>query len=160
MLTCKNRRRNMLVTQGTLKRNLKLLLCCLIGCITFATFLIGRLIYYGAGKYYFHYYVLPSDIKIDTKKIIFLWTPIQGNYKEWSWGIGPDPIIADCNNTNIDGKCLITTHPNLLKDADVVLFSIQDIKQVWYYSWCTVTLIFIVTKFLKLLLNNLHYFWP
>ena len=85
-------------------------------------------------RYYFYYYVIPKDLKVHPEKIIFLWTPIQGNYQKWSWGIGPNPVIDDCNNPNVDGKCLITTHPGLLMEADVVLFSIQDIKQVGYYN--------------------------
>ena len=121
----------MLLTATSLKRNLKLLFWGLFCVITISTFLIGRIIYDGGLKHYFHYYVLPQDISVNPpEKIIFLWTPIQGSYKEWSWGIGPDPVISDCNNHEIDGKCLITTHPSLLEKADVVLFSIQDIKQV------------------------------
>ena len=124
----------MLLTQRSVKRNLKLLFWVLLVVITIATYLIGRLIYDNGLKYYFHYYILPQDIPTHPEKIILLWTPIQGSYKEWDWGIGPDPVISDCDNPNIDGKCLITTHPSLLEKADVVLFSIQDIKQVIYQN--------------------------
>ena len=122
----------MLLTQTSLKRTLKVTFCILLVFITPATYLIFNSIYENGMKYYFHYYVTPPEInpRNPPEKIIFLWTPIQGNYKEWSWGIGPDPVISDCGNTNVDGRCLITTHPSLLEKSDVVLFSIQDIKQV------------------------------
>ena len=122
----------MLLTQIRLRRNIKLLFCVLFCVLTFSTYLIGQIIYESGLKYYFHYYVRPQDIDTNhpPEKIIFLWTPIQGSYKEWSWGIGPNPLISDCDNPEIDGKCLITTHPSLLEKAEVVLFSVQDIKQV------------------------------
>ena len=105
-------------------------------CCTIITIVIYVIIYYKKDdndeemQNYLHYYVHPKSIKTNVTKIIFLWTPLQGNYKEWSWGIGPEPIIEDCNEPNVDGKCLITTHVDFLRKADVVLFSIQDIKQV------------------------------
>ena len=64
------------------------------------------------------------------EKIIFLWTPMFDKYDKWTWAIGPNPVISDCGNDNIDGKCLVTNHPSLLEKADIVLFSPQDIKQV------------------------------
>ena len=136
----------MMLMQKTLKRSFTLFVCSLICSILS---LIGLIIYNNGirnsntintiKKYDSHYYVLPSDLKVPTEKIILLWTPIQGNYKEWEWGIGPDPVIGDCNNPKIDGKCLITTHVALLNQADVVLFSIQDIKQVCIYNRSTIT---------------------
>ena len=82
---------------------------------------------------YFYYYVLPSDVELKNPKIIFLWTAYFGDYKKhWSWAIGPDPVINDCNNINIDAKCLITNHIDLLQKADVILFSLEDLKQVRY----------------------------
>ena len=127
----------MLLAQIKLKRDLKLFVCTLICCGTVALF-IGEEIYNNGIllwniTYYFQYYAIPSQVKIGAKKIIFLWTPIHGSYKDWSWGIGSEPIIDDCNNPKIDGKCLITTHPDLLEEANVVLFSIRDIKQVCSY---------------------------
>ena len=79
---------------------------------------------------YYNYYVYQKNPNQTVPKIIFLWTPLLGKYKDWSWGIGPEPIVEDCNDTNVDGRCLITTHPGLLEEANVVLFSILDIKRV------------------------------
>ena len=131
-MKCKSTR-TMLLTQVRLKRNIKILFCSLFCIITISTYLIGKVIYDNSVKHYFHYYLRPQDIETNQpkpEKFIFLWTPIQGSYKEWSWGIGPDPVISDCDHPEIDGKCLITTHPSLLEKSEVVLFSIQDIKQV------------------------------
>ena len=75
---------------------------------------------------YLHYYSRSTAL---TEKIIFLWTPKQGSYYRWSC-FGADPNISGCDNHSINGKCLITTHPDLLGIADVVLFSIQDIKKL------------------------------
>ena len=124
----------MSLTQMCLKRILKASCIILLFSILRATFFI----FYSSNeseseqKYYFPYYVTLSEIdpRNAPEKIIFLWTPIQDSYKEWSWGIGPDPVISDCGNASIDGRCLITTHPSLLEKSDVVLFSVQDIKQV------------------------------
>ena len=80
-------------------------------------------------NYYYHYKVLPQDVESNPEKIIFLWTPYQGSYEGWSFG--SDPLISNCKN-NTNGKCLVTTHPELIEKADIVMFSIQDIKQVAY----------------------------
>ena len=122
----------MLYQHGHIRRKKKLFLWTLCAIITITT---ASVIYYEAMKHYMHYYVLPRQTKNgDTTKIIFLWTPMQNNYKEWSWGIGPEPNIEDCNDPSIDGRCLITTHVDLIDRADVILFSIQDIKQVSYLA--------------------------
>ena len=126
-------RTSMLCQFGSMGRKKKLSLWTLIAIITITT---GSVIYYEATKHYMHYYVLPRQTKSDTTKIIFLWTAMQNNYKEWSWGIGPEPNIEDCNDPSIDGRCLITTHVDLIDRADVILFSIQDIKQVSYVTTC------------------------
>ena len=124
-------KKRMLLTPLTIKRNLKSLIGGLLCVVIIASYFSLQTIYDDGLKYYYHYYVLPQDVnKPQPEKIIFLWTPIQNNYKEWSWGIGPDPVISDCDNPEVDRKCLITTHPDLLERAAVVLFSIQDIKQV------------------------------
>ena len=122
----------MLLTQTSVKKIVKATFCFLWIAVIPATYLIFNLTYENGLKYYFHYHVTPEEISYwnPPEKIIFLWTPIQGNYKEWCWGIGPEPVISDCSNKNVDGRCLITTHPSLLEKADVVLFSVQDIKQV------------------------------
>ena len=80
-------------------------------------------------NYYYHYKVLPQDVESNPEKIIFLWTPYQGSYEGWSFG--SDPRISNCENYT-NGKCLVTTHPELIEKADIVMFSIQDIKQVAY----------------------------
>ena len=80
-------------------------------------------------NYYYHYKVLPQDVESNPEKIIFLWTPYQGSYEGWSFG--SDPLISNCEN-NTNGKCLVTTHRELIEKADIVMFSIQDIKQVAY----------------------------
>ena len=100
--------------------------------------MVGGMVYYNGlepSADYMHYYVLPIDLNTDKPKIIFLWTPYFGDYHHWSWGIGPSPIIGDCNDINIDKKCIITTHLDLLQKADVVIFSLQDIKQVGYTDY-------------------------
>ena len=108
--------------------------------LSFCTILIAIVVWYKVCrrkneddkdmKSFLHYFVNPTQTENRVTKIIFLWTPIQGKYEEWWWAIGPEPIIEDCDDQHIDGKCLITTHVDLLEKADVVLFSIQDIKQV------------------------------
>jgi len=124
--------RMMLLSQTSLRRFLKATFCFLLCTITPATYLLFNLTYENGLKHYFKYYVKPEDVNAlnPPEKIIFLWTPIQGSYKEWSWGIGPDPLISDCGISLVDGRCLITTNPSLLEKSDVVLFSVQDIKQV------------------------------
>ena len=117
---------------NTLRRSLKATFCFLLCTIIPATYLLFNLAYENGLKHYFQYYVKPEDVDAlnPPEKLIFLWTPIQGSYKEWSWGIGPDPLISNCGNKLVDGRCLITTDPSLLEKSDVVLFSVQDIKQV------------------------------
>ena len=104
--------------------------------------------------YYWHYHVHPDEIHPHPKKLILLWTPIMRNYKGWAWAIGPAPIIRDCENLHIDGKCLITTNADLLVKADVVLFSIEDIELVcwkyyiiiYMYSFRTIFLFYLTTS--------------
>ena len=115
-----------------LKRNIIVTVIIVLFIIIPAIYVIGQLIYDNILRQYSKYYVRLQDIHAPNapEKIIFLWTPIFGNYKGWSWGIGPSPVISDCGTSKIDNKCLITNHLSLLEKADVVLFSIQDIKQV------------------------------
>ena len=80
---------------------------------------------------HFHdYFIKPSD---STEKVIFLWTPVQGDYRGYWWS---DPVISNCRDKSINQKCLFTTHPDLIEKADIVLFAIEDIhtiqKQVHY----------------------------
>ena len=119
-----------------LKINLKVKLILLLFILIPAIYLIGQLSYDNLLRQYSRYYVLLQavDLPNPPEKIIFLWTPMFGSYKGWSWGIGPNPVISDCGNRRIDNRCLITNHPSLLEKADVVLFSIQDLKQVFQIS--------------------------
>ena len=116
------------------KLKLKFFLVGLV-CFTAITAIIYSITYYkeehdkGDNSYY-NYYVHQKDLEQNVSKIIFLWTPLFGKYKEWSWGIGPEPIIHDCDDPNIDGRCLITNHLSMFERADVVLFSLLDIKRV------------------------------
>ena len=116
-----------------LKTNLKVKPIILLFIFIPAIYLIGQLSYDHLLRQYSRYYVLLQavDLPNPPEKIIFLWTPMFGSYKGWSWGIGPNPVISDCGNRKIDNRCLITNHPSLLEKADVVLFSIQDLKQVF-----------------------------
>ena len=83
------------------------------------------------GDDFLHYFVLPNELNLNSPKIIFLWTTYFGDYQHWSSGIGPQPEISDCNDAEeTNPTCLITTHGDLLEQADVVLFALQDIQQV------------------------------
>ena len=79
---------------------------------------------------YVNYHMKPKTMKSGQIKVIFLWTPIQKRYRNWAWGIGPQPVIKDCENPKIDKKCILTNHEDMLEHADVILFSIQDMKKV------------------------------
>ena len=76
------------------------------------------------------YNIRCSTSNCANEKVIFLWTPIQNYFDNWRWGIGPHPVIKDCANADINYKCIISKHPDMIKYADVVLFSIQDMEKV------------------------------
>ena len=83
------------------------------------------------GDDFLHYHVLPSELNLNNPKIIFLWTTYFRDYQHWSSGIGPQPEISDCNDAEKrNHTCLISTHGDLLEQADVVLFALQDLQQV------------------------------
>ena len=83
------------------------------------------------GADFLHYYVLPSEMNLNSPKIIFLWTTYFGDYQHWTWGIGPTPRISDCRDiVKRNQSCIVTTHGDMLEQADVVLFALQDIRQV------------------------------
>ena len=83
---------------------------------------------------FYDFYVRPTN---RTEKIIFLRTPFQGNYKGYWGDVGP--VMSNCRDTRINGKCLITNHPDYIENADIVLFSIEDIHtiqmQVFHMIW-------------------------
>ena len=93
------------------------------------------------GSDFFHYHVLPGDVQLHNPKIIYIWTTFFRDYQHWKWGIGPTPVISDCNDAEIDKKCLITTHEKMLEKADVILFALEDLTQVMYKK-CTQTFLF------------------
>ena len=77
---------------------------------------------------------LVTFILASNPKIIYIWTTYFRDYQHWKWGIGPTPVISDCNDAEIDKKCVITTHEKMLEKADVVLFALEDLTQVMYKS--------------------------
>ena len=106
---------------------------------------IIRYIWLESSAEYFHYHVLPSDFMLDDPKIIVLWTPYWSildtvpSWKEWYWAIGPSPVINDCNDDNIDNKCLITNNIDVLQKANVILFSLDEIQKVSFTQYCTMS---------------------
>ena len=54
------------------------------------------------GSDFFYYHVLPGDVQLHNPKIIYIWTTYFRDYQQWKWGIGPTPIISDCNDAEID----------------------------------------------------------
>ena len=110
-------------------RNKLVIKCYIISCV----FSIIFIVYFTLNKNlikidpsdFYDFYVRPINT---TEKIIFLWTPFQGSYKGY-WG-GVDSVISNCRDTRIKCKCLITTHPDYIKKADIVLFSIEDIHTI------------------------------
>ena len=69
---------------------------------------------------------------ISDDKIILLWTPYQGSYQYWEWFIGRGPYTSNCENQHLKHKCLISKDRKMTEHADVILFSIQDLKKVKY----------------------------
>ena len=64
------------------------------------------------------------------KKLLLLWTPYQRDFRNWKWTLGRGPVISKCKNQDVSGKCVITRNRKMTKHADVILFSIQDLKKV------------------------------
>ena len=60
-----------------------------------------------------------------------LWTSYQGKWTGWTGGLGHDQIISDCKSVVMNGECVLTSNKNYINSADVVLFSLQDLKQVF-----------------------------
>ena len=122
----------MLLSRKYLKIKVFVSLILVIGIVSIFVLKLGRSVYDEVLKQNSKYFVSLKDIDSSRlpEKIIFLWTPMFRNYDKWTWVVGSDPVMKDCNNDDVDGKCLITTHKSLLEKADVVLFSVQDIKKV------------------------------
>ena len=122
----------MLLSRKYLKIKVFVSLILIIGIVSIFVLKLGRSVYDNVLKQNSKYFVSLKDIDSSRlpEKIIFLWTPMFRNYDKWTWVVGSDPVMKDCNSDDVDGKCLITTHKSLLEKADVVLFSVQDIKKV------------------------------
>ena len=122
----------MLLSRKYLKIKVFVSLILIIGIVSIFVLKLGRSVYDDVLKQNSRYFVSLKDIDSSRlpEKIIFLWTPMFRNYDKWTWVVGSDPVMKDCNSDDVDGKCLITTHKSLLEKADVVLFSVQDIKKV------------------------------
>ena len=122
----------MLISRKCLKIKGFVRLISIIATVTICLLIYGRSVSDEVLKQNSKYFVSLKDIDSSRlpEKIIFLWTPMFRNYDKWTWVVGSDPLMKDCNSNDVDGKCLITTHKSLLEKADVVLFSVQDIKKV------------------------------
>ena len=122
----------MLLSRKCLNIKVFVSLILISGIVTICVLKLGRSVYDDFLKQNSKYFVSLKDIDSSRlpQKIIFLWTPMFRNYDKWTWVVGSDPVIKDCNSDDVDGKCLITTNKSLLEKADVVLFSVQDIKKV------------------------------
>ena len=79
-------------------------------------------------NYYYKYQILPVDLDNRSYKLILLWTSYQGKWTGWA-GLTQDQIIKGCDNV-INGECIISSNKAYANSADVILFSIQDLKQV------------------------------
>ena len=122
----------MLLLRKCLRIKVFVSLILIIGIVTTCLLIFRRSVYDDILKQNSKYFVTLKDIDSSRlpEKIIFLWTPMFRNYDKWTWVVGSDPVVKDCNSDDVDDKCLITTHQSLLEKADVVLFSVQDIKKV------------------------------
>ena len=108
----------------------------MIICLPFAIVLLYLIhkYYYEEWGYYYRYQYLSIDDSVNKTrhyKVILLWTSYQGKWTGWTGGLGHDQILRDCNNGLLNGDCVLTTDKNQIHSADVVLFSLQDLKQVW-----------------------------
>ena len=115
-----------------LKVRVVLILILIAIILIISILIIGTSVYDDVLKRQSKYHISLKDINSSRlpEKIIFLWTPMFRNYDMWKWLVGPHPLMTDCHGENMDSKCLITTHTSLFEKADVVLFSVQDIKKV------------------------------
>ena len=111
------------------KYRIILLLCIVISTVC-SIFLIHR-INYEEWNSYFKYQHFPVDLNNKTYKLILLWTPYQGAWDNWSGTIGHNQILSGCDSI-MNSECIVTSNKDYINYADVVLFSIQDLKQVNY----------------------------
>ena len=66
------------------------------------------------------------------KKVLLLWTPYQNSYQHWEWFLRKGPFVSNCKNQDVSHRCLLTRSRKMTEYADVILFSIQDLKRVIY----------------------------
>ena len=69
------------------------------------------------------------------KKVLLLWTPYQRDFRNWKWTLGTGQVISKCKNQDESSKCVITRNRKMTKHADVILFSIQDLKKVSFSNY-------------------------
>ena len=99
-------------------------LCVMVACI----FLIHKY-KYEEWRYYYKYKHLPLDLDNNNVKLILLWTSYQGRWIWWSDDVGDDQFVENCTAV-MNGECMITSDKKYINNADIVLFSLQDLKQV------------------------------
>ena len=120
--------------------------------------------YYEDWSYYYRYQTIPLDngsLQRNNYKIILLWTSYQGNWRGWSGGLGHDQIISNCKNTVMNGDCILTSNKNYIASADVVLFSLQDLKQVWtMVQICFIFWYFVKVNIFRIKLKNNNLILP
>ena len=66
------------------------------------------------------------------KKVLLLWTAYQNRFEHWEWFLRKGPFVSNCKSLDVSHRCLITRNRKVTKYADVILFSIQDLKKVTY----------------------------
>ena len=66
------------------------------------------------------------------KKVLLLWTTYQNRFEHWEWFLRKGPFVSNCKNLDVSHRCLITRSRKLTKYADVILFSLQDLKKVTF----------------------------
>ena len=90
-------------------------------------------------KQFFYYRQRPLTFDKKNYRLILIWTPLQMSYGDWIGIVGPDDVIQDCGDAagigehQLDNKCIVTTNKEYVNHADVILFSLQNMKQVDIY---------------------------
>ena len=121
VISDKLRRRNITMVS---KKRIASFLCVMVACI----FLIHKY-KYEEWRYYYKYKHLPLDLDNNNVKLILLWTSYQGRWIWWSDDVGEDQFVKNCTAV-MNGECMITSDKKYINNADIVLFSLQDLKQV------------------------------
>ena len=106
------------------KKRFGLFMCVMIACI----FMI-HIFEYQDWRYYYKHQHVPLDLNTSNLKLILLWTPYQGRSKWWSEDVGHDKFVENCTGV-LNNECMITRDKTYINHADMVLFSLQDLKQV------------------------------